>query len=125
MALLQTDSTLSQQICTIWVLHGKNNARHIPKGSSEQFEKGISHHIQSTQREPLTDSGPDEGGRVTDVLEALAFDEIRHAIGEVLIVGLHIVLQYQATQGPRRFILVGEVKTNGWTVCLTWAQVHE
>lgn len=58
----------------------------------------------------LTDSGPDEGRRVTDVLEALALDEIRHAIREVLIVGFHIVLQYQATQGPRRFILVGGVK---------------
>lgn len=53
----------------------------------------------------LTHSGPDKGRRVSNVLEALALDEIRHTIREVLIVGFHIVLQYQPTQGPRRFIL--------------------
>lgn len=57
-----------------------------------------------------THSGPDERRRVSDVLETLALDEIRHAIREVLIVGFHIVLQYQPTQGPRRFVLVGGEK---------------
>lgn len=60
----------------------------------------------------LTHSGPDEGRWVSNVLEALALDEIRHAIREVLIVGFHIVLQYQPTQGPRWFILVGGEKTD-------------
>ena len=59
----------------------------------------------------LTNSGADERRRVTDVLEALALDEITHAIREVLIVGFHIVFQNQPAQGPCRFILVGGEKT--------------
>lgn len=51
-----------------------------------------SHHNQRSQRTQLTHSGPDEGRRVSDVLEALALDELRHAIREVLIVGFHVVL---------------------------------
>lgn len=47
----------------------------------------------------LTDCGPDEGRRIPDVLEALALDEIRHAVWEVVIVSLDIVLQNQSTQG--------------------------
>lgn len=58
-----------------------------------------------SERLPLTYGGSDEGRRVSDVLEALALDEIRHAIGEVLIVGFHIVLQYQPAQRPRWFVL--------------------
>lgn len=57
----------------------------------------------------LTHSGPDERRSVANVLETLTLDEIRHAIREVLIVGFHIVLQYQATQGPC-WLILGE----GW-----------
>ena len=76
-----------------------------------------SHHVQlSHRRMELTHSGPDEWRWVSDVLEALALDEIRHTIREVLIMGFHIVLQYQPTQGPRGFILVGGEKTDKWIV---------
>lgn len=51
-----------------------------------------------------THSGPDEGRWISNVLETLVLDEIRNTIGEVLIVGFDVVLQYQTTQGPRWFI---------------------
>ena len=69
------------------------------------------HCLQWTE---LTHSGPDKGRSVPNVLEALALDEIRHTIGEVLIVSFHIVLQYQPTQGARWLILSGGEKTNKW-----------
>lgn len=71
-------------------------------------------HFEWTQRMQLTHSSSDEGRRVSDVLEALTLDEIRHAIREVLIVSFHIVLQYQPTQGACWFILgkVGKGQKN-------------
>ena len=55
----------------------------------------------------LTHSGADEGRRVADVLQTLALDEVGHAIGEAVVVGLHVVLQDQAAQGAGRLVWGG------------------
>lgn len=51
-----------------------------------------------------TDRGSDEWRRVSDVVQAFSLDEIRHVGREVLVVGLDVVLQYQATQRTGGFV---------------------
>ena len=58
----------------------------------------------------LTHSGPNEGRGVTDVLQAFVLDEIRHAVGEVLIVGFDIVLQDESTQRTSGLVWMEGIK---------------
>lgn len=48
----------------------------------------------------LTDGGTDERRGVTDVVEAFLLDEVSNSWGEILVVGLNIVLQNQTAQRP-------------------------
>lgn len=53
----------------------------------------------------LTNSGSDEWGRITNVVQTLSLDEICHGRRKVLVVSLHIVLQDQTAEGASRLIL--------------------
>ena len=55
----------------------------------------------------LTDSGADERGGVSDVVEAFLFDEVGHRRREVLVVSLHVILQDQTAQGTSGLICPG------------------
>lgn len=55
----------------------------------------------------LTYGSSDQWRGVPDVVEAFALDEIGHIGGEVLVVCLHIVLQYEPTQGSGGLIWTG------------------
>lgn len=46
----------------------------------------------------LTNGGTDERRGVTDVIETFLLDEVRNAWGEVLVMCLNIVLQYQTAE---------------------------
>ena len=52
----------------------------------------------------LTNGGSDERRGVTDVVETFLLDEVSNRWGEVLVVGLDIVLQYQTAQRASRLI---------------------
>lgn len=54
--------------------------------------------MSSSLTQTPTDRGSDERRRVSDVVQAFSFDEVRHVGREVLVVGLHIVLQDQAAE---------------------------
>ena len=58
-------------------------------------------HIQNNPAvsHTLTNSGSDERGRITDVVQTLSLDEICHGRWKVLVVSLHIVLQDQTAEG--------------------------
>lgn len=63
-----------------------------------------------------TNCSSDERRRVSDVVQAFSLDEIRHIRWEVLVVGLDVVLQDQATQRTGRFICKnGEIPTPWYT----------
>ena len=55
----------------------------------------------------LTNGGPDERGRVADVVETLLLDELGHGLREALVVRLDVVLQDQAAERPRRLVWGG------------------
>lgn len=62
---------------------------------------------QNTHAHALTNGGADEGRGVADVVETFLLDELGHSGGEVLVVGLHVVLQYQAAQRTSGLIWIG------------------
>lgn len=53
---------------------------------------------QRPQPQQLTNGGTNERRRVADVVETFLLDEVGDGRGEVQVVGLHIVLQYQTAQ---------------------------
>lgn len=61
--------------------------------------------MSSSLTQTPTDRGSDERRRVSDVVQAFSFDEVRHVGREVLVVGLHIVLQDQAAQRTGGLVL--------------------
>lgn len=61
--------------------------------------------MSSSLTQTPTDRGSDERRRVSDVVQAFSFDEVRHVGREVLVVGLHIVLQDQAAQRAGGLVL--------------------
>lgn len=60
----------------------------------------------------LTDGGTYERRGVADVVETFLLDEVSNSWGEVLVVGLNIVLQYQTAEGASRLVC-GTDQKNG------------
>lgn len=61
--------------------------------------------MSSSLTQTPTDRGSDERRRVSDVVQAFSFDEVRHVGREVLVVGLHVVLQDQTAQRTGGLVL--------------------
>lgn len=61
--------------------------------------------MSSSLTQTPTDRGSDERRGVSDVVQAFSFDEVGHVGREVLVVGLHIVLQDQAAQRTGGLVL--------------------
>lgn len=58
----------------------------------------------------LTNGGTDERRGVANVVETFLLDEVSNRWGEVLVVGLNIVLQYQTAQRASRLVWGDEEK---------------
>ena len=59
-----------------------------------------------------TNGGPDQRGRIPDVLQTFALDELGHVGREVMEVCLDIVLENQAAEGPGRLICRNQNRIN-------------